>query len=398
MTRGPAPDAAAAATDASGSPRRLASSLPLQLVLGTLVLAVVAIRWTQLGRLVGVLGADVPWMAIVARELAFWLAWSLWAWALVPAARRLTERPPPSATRAAIFVAMAVLPALLVPVVIAPVHWWAFGRDGSAGGAFSHVATHNLGMNLLLGAAIAGVVYGWVRRQRTRRLELAAARLGEQLTRAQLDALRAQLDPHFLFNALNSIAVLARRGKSADVERMVMRLADLLRHSLESSRAQVVPLRVELEALRHYVGIEEVRHGDRLRVALHVPHELLDANVPSFLLQPLVENAVRHGPADAATPLHVEVRARADGERLVIEVRDDGVGMARAGGASTNGASANGTATNGGTGLGNTRARLAGLYGGAASLALSAGIDGRGTAVTIALPLGARPAEETARA
>jgi LytS/YehU family sensor histidine kinase len=198
--------------------------------------------------------------------------------------------------------------------------------------------------------------------------------LSEQLTRSQLETLRAQLNPHFLFNSLNSIAVLARRGKVADVEHMVTRLAELLRHSLESSRAQIVTLRVEIEAVRRYLEIEQVRFGDRLHVNTDVSPELLDTLVPSFVLQPLVENAVRHGPVDARTPLHVSVRATATEGQLVITVCDDGAGIPDGGVAPE------------GVGLANTRARLRGLYGDAASLALSLGANGRGTIVALALP------------
>jgi LytS/YehU family sensor histidine kinase len=203
---------------------------------------------------------------------------------------------------------------------------------------------------------------------------VTAARLGAQLAQAQLDTLRAQLDPHFLFNALNSIAVLARRGRVHEVEQMVTRLAGLLRHSLESSRAQLVTLRVELAALRHYVEIEEVRHGDRLVATVDVPEALLDRVVPSFLLQPLVENAIRHGFTDPQRPLHLAVSARAEPGGLVLMVVDDGAGVGDRG------------VTDAGVGLGHTRARLAGLYGGRASLVLAPGEAGRGTRVTVRLP------------
>jgi LytS/YehU family sensor histidine kinase len=271
-------------------------------------------------------------------------------------------------------VALAVLPPFFMPVFYAPIHWIMFDRQWPITQAYGHMATHDVLTNILMSATLVGVVYGYLSLQRARRLEVAAAQLNEQLTRAQLETLRAQLNPHFLFNSLNSVAVLARRGKVAEVEHMVTRLADLLRHSLESSRTQLVTVRVELEAVRRYLDIEQVRFGDRLRVEVDADTTLLEAMVPSFLLQPLVENAVRHGSVDARSPLHVSVVARADGNCLTITVTDDGAGIRDIADAAA------------GVGLANTRARLQGLYGGDASLTLSSGSGGAGTVVTIVLP------------
>ena len=155
---------------------------------------------------------------------------------------------------------------------------------------------------------------------------------------------------------------------------MVTRLADLLRHSLESSRTQLVTLRVELEAVRRYLEIEQIRFGDRLIVLIDVDDAVLDRMVPSFLLQPLAENAVRHGLVDAHSPLRIDVRAFMRDRELVIGVSDDGAGLDD---------QADGRD---GIGLANTRARLRGLYGDAASLTLSSGTHGVGTIVTVVLP------------
>jgi LytS/YehU family sensor histidine kinase len=195
------------------------------------------------------------------------------------------------------------------------------------------------------------------------------------LADAQLTTLRAQLDPHFLFNALNSVSVLARRGQVQDVDRMVGRLAGLLRHSLESSRAQLVTLRVELTALQHYLEIEQVRHGERLVVSVDVPDALRDRVVPSFLLQPLVENAIHHGFTDSLQSLHLEVVAREKEGTLTLTITDDGAGLPGAG-------------VPDGVGLSTTRARLAGLYGSRASLDLRPGDGGRGVRATVQIPDG----------
>jgi LytS/YehU family sensor histidine kinase len=318
--------------------------------------------------------AFAAWRPVVATQAAFWLGWSLWAGALVPLVRRLVDRPPSRAAGVGVLIALAVSPPFFVPILYAPVHWLMFDSSQTMAAAYGHMASHDVLTNVLMSATLVGVVYGYLSLQRARRLEVAAAQLNEQLTRSQLDTLRAQLNPHFLFNSLNSVAVLARRGKMAEVEHMVTRLGDLLRHSLDSSRSQVVTLRVELEAVRQYLDIEQVRFGDRLIVSVDVDDALLERMVPSFLLQPLAENAIRHGMVDARTPLRIEVRARMMAAELIITVGDDGGGLRERDDASD------------GVGLGNTRARLRGLYGEAASLSLSSGDHGLGTVVTVVLP------------
>jgi hypothetical protein len=347
----------------------------LQLALSATALLVVLYRSAQIVHLTRETGATAVWRPILATQAAFWLGWSVWAGVLVPLVRRLVERPPSRLRNVAALVALAVVPPFVLPVVYAPVHWLMFDRIWPITSAYGHMATHDVLTNILLSATIVGVVYGYLSLQRSRRLEVAAAQLNEQLTRAQLDTLRAQLNPHFLFNALNSVAVLARRGKMDDVERMVTRLADLLRHSLEASRAQLVTVRVELEAVRRYLDIEQVRFGDRLVVSIDAGDVLLDHMVPSLLIQPLVENAVRHGPVDTRTPLQVRVAVTEEHGCLTIRVSDDGAGLR------------DGAEASDGVGLSNTRARLRGLYGDDASLSLSPGTGHVGTTAAVVLPM-----------
>jgi two-component system, LytTR family, sensor kinase len=348
--------------------------LRLQIALSATAFVVVLMRSGQIMRMSAETGAIALWRPIIATQAGFWLGWSLWTGVLIPLVRRLVDRPPSRAAGVSALVSLAVLPPFFVPLVYAPIHWLMFDRAWPLHQAYGHLATHDVLTNVLMSATLVGVVYGYLSLQRARRLEVTSVRLSEQLTRAQLDALRAQLDPHFLFNALNSIAVLARRGKTKDVEQMVGRLADLLRHSLDAARSQTVMLRVELDAVRHYLEIEQVRFGDRLVVAIDVPDVLLERQVPSFILQPLVENAIRHGFSDGHTPLHVDLRARTDGARLVLTVSDDGAGVEPPDSASN------------GVGIGNSRARLSGLYGDAASLTLTPGASGRGAVATVTLP------------
>ena len=217
------------------------------------------------------------------------------------------------------------------------------------------------------------------RRDEAARLELRAAELQSQLVQSQLGALKAQLQPHFLFNTLNAIVSLVRQGRNAQAETMLGRLADLLRAVLEDASAQEVPLRRELDYARTYLAIEQVRFEDRLRVDFEVEPGVLDALVPHLVLQPIVENALRHGLGRSASAGRVAIRARRDGERLVLVVDDDGPGLAPPD-----------PRRPPGIGLVNTRARLARLYGDVASLEL---VEARPHGVTVTLTLPWRVAD-----
>ncbi|HYG62905.1 MAG TPA: histidine kinase [Thermoanaerobaculia bacterium] len=205
------------------------------------------------------------------------------------------------------------------------------------------------------------------------RLAVRASELEASLAQSRLETLRMQLNPHFLFNTLNATSVLALKGERDKVAAMLTRLSDLLRAVLESS-AQVVPLADELALLERYLEIERVRFGDRLTVVVEADPAVLEAEVPGLVLQPLAENAVRHGISRQPGPGRLEVRAKAGGGRMVIEVRDSGPGFGGAEGGAR------------GLGLANTRERLAQLYGGAAVLELL-DAPGGGGLVRLELPL-----------
>jgi LytS/YehU family sensor histidine kinase len=180
--------------------------------------------------------------------------------------------------------------------------------------------------------------------------QLRAAQLESGLARARLQLLKTQLQPHFLFNTLNAISALVHVDvESAD--RTLARLGDLLRLALEDFTVQEAPLARELEIARSYLEIEQARLGQRLRIEWDIAPDSCDALVPTFLLQPLIENAIHHGIAPRIGPGCVLIRARRLGSELHLEVLDDGLGLSSAG--------KNGT----GLGLANTRARLLHLYG-----------------------------------
>jgi signal transduction histidine kinase len=206
--------------------------------------------------------------------------------------------------------------------------------------------------------------------------ESQAARLAAQLAEARLGALRMQLHPHFLFNSLNAITVLVRDQDTASAARMLELLSDVLRQVLRTDQAHEVSLADELGFLERYLAIEQVRFSDRLKVRLAVDDALRDSAVPAFVLQPLVENALRHGIARRADGGFVEISAERDGDVLVLSVTDNGPGVM----------SAEESRANGGNGLGlaNVRERLTTMYGPRATLELRS-IAG-GTRAVVRLP------------
>ena len=227
-----------------------------------------------------------------------------------------------------------------------------------------------LALSFLLGG---GVVFGaFVLYRRDRERELRSSRLASELTRTQLQVLEMQLRPHFLFNTLNSVVVLI--GKDPGMaQRTVGRLADILRRSLDRGAAQEVTLGEEMEFLERYLDIERVRFGDRLTVTRQMGPGVEDALVPTMLLQPLVENAIRHGVSARLGPALIEVGARRENGTLLLHVRDNGVGLKGA------------EVVTMGIGLSNTRERLRTLYGDRQQLRLESVPEG-GVDVQVVIP------------
>ncbi len=272
-----------------------------------------------------------------------------------------------------------ILFALLIPFVyeipaiaLSFVHSWMFGgtpwilRDGPSGYSSEYL------FDLVNAAEILAISHGLVAWRIGRDRELNAVQLEAELAKARLKLLELRLHPHFLFNTLNAIASLVHKDSDA-AERMIAMLGDLLRHALSGDAAEEVPLREELEFVERYVAIERVRFGERLDVKFEIGEECQDARVPTFLLQPLVENAVRYGVARAEGQCRVTVSARAENSHLSLLVEDDGPGPT-------------GRASNGfGLGLATTRERLSQMYGAAGVLALEPRAEG-GTRVRLELP------------
>ncbi|MFL6855250.1 MAG: sensor histidine kinase [Sphingomicrobium sp.] len=199
-----------------------------------------------------------------------------------------------------------------------------------------------------------------------------SAELREQAHVAQLRALHSQINPHFLFNSLNSVSALILDRNTQKAEEMVVKLARFLRLGLAADPTRKIPLELEVELQRSYLEIEQLRYPD-LAVDVSLPADLKDALVPSLILQPIIENAVKYGVAEAPPPATISVSARTDGSQLTLEVMDSGKGAGKPSG--------------GGIGLANVRQRLALIYGDRDS-ALMAGADAHGSfRVRISLPL-----------
>ena len=198
------------------------------------------------------------------------------------------------------------------------------------------------------------VSYAFDFQRRYREGEVRATRLEAQLAQAQLQALKMQLQPHFLFNTLHSVSALVHKSPNA-ADKMIARLGDFLRQTLENAGAQEVSLQQELEFLKCYLEIERIRFEDRLTVQMNIEPQTLDAQLPNLILQPIVENAIRHGISPRTGPGRIEIEARRYNGILHVQVTDNGPGLSSD--------SNTGTIFKEGVGLANTQARLKQLYG-----------------------------------
>lgn len=237
--------------------------------------------------------------------------------------------------------------------------------------------------NLLTYWGVVGAYVAWIYNHRWRDSALQAAQLDAQraqlelgLAQSRLHALRMELNPHFLFNSLNAISGLVRKQDNASAVEMIARLGGLLRTTLDQELAPAISVAEEVALLEQYLDIERVRFGRRLTVQVDVALDAADAMVPTFLLQPLVENAIKHGIGMRLGDARIDVCIWLDDDRLRIEVRDSGVGFAE------------NTATAGrpeGTGLANTRARLVAMFGHAATVELG-NVSAGGASVQLSMP------------
>lgn len=295
---------------------------------------------------------DLDWATALLYGLPDGLIWAVLTPFAVILARRYplpTPRPWRSALGHLVGGSLvAVAHTQLDALVNAVREYWTTG-DSLLGLLSAKLLIYGFHFNLLIYALIAGAAMYLARVQRLREEERRADRLRIELAEARLAALRAQIRPHFLFNALHTVGSLIERDPASG-RRILRQLGDLLRSSLSVDEGEEIPLRQELELTRAYLDIEQVRFADRLTVRIEAEEDLLDFEIPMFLLQPLVDNAIRHGISRSAEPGEVHIRVRRLGARLEIRVRDTGPG-------------AEGSKPGAGIGLASVRERLRAKYG-----------------------------------
>jgi len=318
-------------------------------------------------------GQPMPWPHALQHGLFEAYLWALATLAIFWLARRFPLERGPMLRGIGVHLSGAVVLSLARIVVIVLVSRqveWLAERT------FSHQFYRWFHHYLLFCVLLVGIAHAVLYYRRYREHERAAERLAAGLTEARLQALKMQLQPHFLFNTLNAISALIP-AEARSARRMVARLGDLLRIALEHEETQEVTLREELAFLEAYLEIEQARLEDRLTVVVDIAPGTLEARVPHLILQPLVENAIRHGIAPRIEPGRVEISATtgADDRFLHLKVRDDGPGMNRKGG----------TKTRKGVGLINTQSRLEQLYDGEHRFEVANHPEG-GLIVRISLP------------
>lgn len=238
--------------------------------------------------------------------------------------------------------------------------------------------TSRMHANIVTYWTILGLFLAYVNYMKYRAREQQAALLQIQLAQANLRALKMQLNPHFLFNTLNSVAALVRKNENRTAVKMLVQLSDFLRLALENKGVQEIPLRQELDFLRRYLDIERIRFKERLTVDIDADPALLEAYVPNMILQPIVENAIHHGIAPHADAGRIEIGVYLRDQHLHLHVRDDGPGLPDP------------VPTRKGVGLTNTRERLENLYGDDQQLTMRNDEHG-GLRVEIMLPFRIQP-------
>jgi two-component sensor histidine kinase len=325
-----------------------------------------------------------PWRAFVA-EAPQWYSWALLTSAIAALGERIPIQRPVRARNVAIHAAASLAASAVIAFVDAVVNSWI---RPSGGGLWRSTESWFLGglpATTLAYFAILGVSYALRGNARLRERERQAAELESQLRRAELGALRMQLQPHFLFNSLNAIMALVRDQETVRAVRALSLLSDVLRATVNAGDRYESTLADELDFVTRYLEIERVRFGDRLRVTVDVPERLLTARVPTFVLQPFVENSLKHGVLRDRVGNVITITAGESGGTLTLVVRDDGRGLGTPG-------------KPGGVGIRNARARLDGMYGEGARVTVENARNAAGVVVEIALPLVTQPPLSRTRA
>jgi two-component system, LytTR family, sensor kinase len=291
----------------------------------------------------------------VVLNCAYWYSWALFTPPIVWLSQRFRFERQGLLRAVAVHLPAVVLFSLAHIGAMQAAQWWLVTSDGGEfrwWSAAQRAALMNFDWEMMTYWAIVGLSHALLYYRESRDRALRSAQLETRLVEAQLKTLQQQLHPHFLFNTLHAVSTLMHRDVVA-ADRTLMRLSDLLRLTLERLGEQEVTLASELEFLRKYLEIERMRFADRLVVRFDVSAEAESAFVPTLLLQPLVENAIKHGVARKSGAGHIDIAARREDDKLHIEIRDDGVGLSEDAL----------TALHKGIGVSTTRARLQHQFG-----------------------------------
>jgi hypothetical protein len=322
-------------------------------------------------------GQQITWSHALKWMLGSWYLWGMMCPVIFRGAARFAPTRGRWGPAVAAHVAIGIATAIVHIVLYATWTWFAapikFGPPGWAG-SVKYQLTSGLSFDIFCYAAIVTAYYAFDNARKYREGQVRASQLETQLARAQLEALRMQLHPHFLFNTLNAIAGMIRDDPRG-AEGMVTRLSELLRMALDKSDVQLIPLREELDFARKYLDIQSVRFGDRLEVAISAAAETREVPVPTFILQPVIENAVRHGLSSEEKICRVRIDASVADGMLAIVVSDSGPGV-----------DMQGEGVREGIGLSNTRARIRQMYGERAQFELANGKVG-GCTASIRIPI-----------
>jgi signal transduction histidine kinase len=338
------------------------------ILLPALLLGLVEAAQLRLGS--AVLGRPMPFPLAVVRVVPYWLLLGLLAPLVFAAARRFKVTRhllwPNALGLAASAVAFALL-TLAGRLAVGPI------SPGIVPWTPIRLFQTYFLLDVLTYTALVGTLYAFHFYRHAESREIAASQLDARLSEARLEALQTKLEPHFLFNTLNAISVLALEGNQAAVVDTVRRLSELLRVSLNHDRPHEVPLGRELELIEGYLAIQRIRFGDRLVVTYDVAPDVSCAAVPTMILQPIVENAVVHGISTTTGTCHVAVCARREHSMLRLEITDTGRGFPDV------------EQLRAGIGLVSTRARLQQMYGAAPTIEFS-NVARKGARVSISMP------------
>jgi two-component sensor histidine kinase len=292
-------------------------------------------------------GLDVTWGQAISYALGDWYVFALLSVPVIQLARTFHFEAGTRGRSLGVHLLGSALFSLAYMVLRAWVGTWQSAASFTE--AFQPLLVKTWHFNFLIYWVMVAVTCAFDYYRKYRERELRAIELEKRLVQAKLQALQMQLNPHFLFNSLHSISALMHKNVDA-ADRMISRLSDLLRAALDNTDLQEVPLRDELNFLQRYLEIEQIRFGSRLLVETDAGPDTLEAMVPNLILQPLVENAIRHGIEPHAGPGRIRLLARRQADELKLEVQDNGSGLAS-------------ESPMNGVGLSNTRARLQTLYG-----------------------------------